>query len=183
MKDSVYLAIFLLVTSCAQSSINTNQLNSALNNIECYKELFDEIIINDSLWTQLLEIRNDKLRGNGDPITIKPGFRLIELSEFSAHLNTEWNQKCKTKLVQRNDLRGIRIPNKEVIVIEIDKFERYGIEKEVSPGRLVELHRILITENFKNSDYLNFKFNDEKIIWRKELGPNWFYLISQMKTI
>ena len=135
LNNSVYLAIFLLVTSCAQSSINTNQLNSALDNIGCYKELFDEIITNENLWKELLEIRNDKLRGSGDPVTIEQGYRLIELNEFSANLNIVWIQKCETKLVQRNDLRGIRIPNKEVIVIEIDKFERGGIEREFSRGR------------------------------------------------
>lgn len=184
MKKIEVISIFVImmfISSCSNLSVNTDQVNSTLNNIECYKKLLDEIIDEEETKKQLIKVRDSKKHGNDDPVTVRQNFRTIDNEELVEILSETWRDQCSEKINQVNDLTGIRYISDSTIIIEIDKFKRHTLNEQYSSGGTMEIHRLIISEVIPNGD--NYKFGTESIVWTKNLGPNWNYEVSQYQTV
>lgn len=179
MKNNFYLIISFILFSCSNLSPNKNQIKSTKENIECFQELITDIIQTESLRNSIIEIRNDKKIGKGDPVTVEQKYRLISFEEIEKNLPSLWKEKCLKKLKDNRDFRGLRYINKDSIIIEIDKFERRTLSEKYTQYGTVEIHRIIISKGeIKNQSY---KFRGENRKFTEKFENDWLYEITQMK--
>lgn len=160
-------------------SPNKHQVKSTKENIECFQKLIDNINQSESLKNSIIEIRNNKKTGNGDPIIVEQEYRLINFEEIEKYLPTLWKEKYLKKLKDDRDFRGLRYINKDSIIIEIDKFKRRTFTEKYTRYGTVEIHRIIISKGvIKNKSY-QFRGENRKFIEKLENG--WLYEVTQMK--
>lgn len=130
----------------------------------CYKELVDQMISDGELLGKIMQIRDSKKRGEFDPITVKQDFRLIEMDEITNVLSQNWIVNCKEKIEEEDDFRGIRVIDKKLLIIEIDKFDRHTLTEKYQRERKIEFHRLLIGDRpFDETEFfleLNIKFGE-----------------------
>ncbi len=184
MKNYIYILLVgsvVLIISCNNLPINTSQVNSTLNNMECYKNLLSEIINEEQIKSKLIQIRNSKSYGNEDPVTVKKNFRTIDNQELTEILSENWKVDCLEKINKVNDLSGIRYIDESTVIIEIDKFKLHTLNGQLSSGGTMEIHRLIIADKSPNGK--NYKFGTESIVWTKNLGANWNYEVSQYRTV
>lgn len=179
MKFSIKILLIFIFCGCSNLSPNEHQINKTLSNLDCYKKLVKQIVSDDQLREKIIRIRESKKRGESDPITVKQDFRLIELDELANSLGTNWIAECKEKLEEENDFRGIRVIDKKIIIIEVDKFDRQTLTEQYSRGRTVETHRLIIAE--KEFDRSNFYYGTERQIKKDTIDGHWIYEITQLK--
>ena len=179
MKLKIEMLALLFLCGCSNLSPNEWQIKRTLSNLGCYQELINQIASDDKLREEILQIRASKKRGNFESITVKEQFRLIEMDEIKANLDSNWVTKCKDKIEEENDFRGIRVIDKNLIIIEIDKFNRYTLVEKTSKKRTVEFHRLVFAK--KTFDKSEFYFRKEHQVWRDTIEENWLYEVTQMK--
>lgn len=179
MKFRIEILAIIIFYGCSNLSPNEGQIKKSLANLDCYQELVKRIKKDDQFREELINIRESKKRGTFEPITVKQEFRLIDLSEIVKALDSNYISKCKEKIEKENDFRGIRIVDKDLIIIEIDEFNRQTLTEQYLKGRTVEFHR-LINSN-KKFDTSNFYFGTEHQIWRDTIEENWVYEVTQLK--
>jgi hypothetical protein len=178
MKKIYFYIISIFFLGCSNLSPNQYQVKSTKENIECYKKLIDELNLNENLRFKIIKIRNSKIRGNFDPITVNQNYRLINSEEIKSNLPIEWKNNCLKQLVENRDFRGLRYINKDSIIIEIDKFERKTLSERYSRYGTIEIHRIIATKGkMKNQ---SFKFGSEKRKFIENLENGWIYEITHM---
>ena len=178
MKKSLYLIITIIFINCSNLNPNEFQVKSTKENIECYKQLIEEINSNENLRKIIAEIRSSKIRGKFDPIWVNQNYRLINLNELENILSIEWKKNCLKKLVENRDFRGLRFINKDSIIIEIDKFDRKTLSERYSKYGTIELHRIIIAKKGINNQ--SYKFGSEKRKFIEKFENGWIYEITQM---
>ncbi len=178
MKNIILILVLLSFIRCSNLSPDKRQVEKLHSNLKCYKELVEQIKLDKVLIKEIKKVRDSKRIGKFDPITVKQEFRLIDVEEIREVLNKNWVLYCKTALDKEQDLRGIRLVDKELIIIEIDEFDRHTITESTSRGRNVEFHRIIISN--KKYDKSKFYFGTEHIIWRDTLEDNWIYEVTQL---
>lgn len=179
MNLRIEILAVLIFCGCSNLSPNEGQIKKSLSNLSCYQELIEEVKNNDQFREEIINIRESKKRGDFDPITVKQEFRLIGINEIIEQLNTNWVTECKYKIEEENDFRGIRVIDENLIIIEIDEFDRYTLTKQYSKERTVEFHRLIITD--KPIDNSNYYFGTERRVWQDTIEKNWIYEVTQLK--
>lgn len=178
MKKSIYILTSLILIGCSNLSPNEYQVRSTKENINCFKQLINELNLNENLRAQIVEVRKSKIRGYSDPIWVNQGFRLIESEEIENILPISWKNKCLKPLNENRDFKGLRYINKDSIIIEIDRFDRKTLSERYSKGGTTEIHRIIISTG-KIKDR-SFKFGGEKTMFIENFENGWVYEITQM---
>ena len=174
MRKSIFILIGPILFSCSNLSPNKYQVKSTMENMQCFEQLVNEISSDEQLISEIIQIRESKMKGSSDPMRVDQNFRLIEAEEMKNLLSVEWKGKCLKSLKADNDFRGLRYINKDSIIIEIDRLERLA---KYSRKRTMEIHRIIISKGkIKNKSY---KFGGEKIMFLEHLDNGWIYEISQ----
>lgn len=143
--------------------------------------LYDSACPSGEITPELFQMRNEKARGEGDPIDIDPKYRMLSRVELSDFLETKLSEECLSQLDKNNDLRGLRVLDNNILVIEAGQLE-YVTEKTLfSNYRTIEFHRIIIGD--KVVDMNAFQFPHEKVIWKHDLSSGWIYVISQLERV
>ena len=175
IKNLARLIILISLISCSNLTPNKDQVESTKQNLDCYQNLV-ELIKKDSLTiNKLIVLRDSKLREKNDPINVKSKYRLIGFNELESKILDNWNN-CSERVRKNNDLRGLRFIDNDLIILEIDKFDRHSFSEKYSRGITIETHRIIITN--QPYDETKFRFKGEKTKWNFDLGNNWNYQIS-----
>lgn len=177
--SSIMTSLFvlaILLSGCRDSPINQYQYRSTLSNLDCYKGLLN-VIKKDSVGAVIMEeIRGMKISGQFDPIFVNEKYRLIELEEVLYLISEEWLLSCRSEFPQTNDLMGFRYPDKDLIIIEINKMKRRLIRDRFSNYKTYESHRIVYgSESINHS---KFYFGGEKLIWEEELSHELKYEVT-----
>ena len=177
------LSLSLLLISCSGQKYSPVQYQDTLRNISCYKDLIKEISENEDNWLKLIEIRNRMRRSRGDVITVDKYYRLVQPNELTDYISENWKTHCQEKLEKRDDFRGLRIPNREIIIIEIDEIRRSTFGTQYLTDNIKEFHRLVkIVDGTGEVDYTKFFFGDEKIIWNEKIDEDLIYVITQIVT-
>ena len=170
-----HLILLISIISCSNLTPNKDQVESTKQNLDCYQNLVD-LIKKDSLTiNKIIDLRDSKIRGENDPINVKSKYRLIGFNELESKILNNWSN-CSDRVRKNNDLRGLRFIDNDLIVLEIDKFDRHSFSEKYSRGITIETHRIIITN--KRYDETKFRFKGETTKWNLDLGNNWNYQIS-----
>jgi len=180
IRNISIILLTIILIGCSNLSVNTDQVNSTLKNIECYKSLLNEITNQKQTKFKLLQIRDSKKRGKDDPVTVKNNFRTIDNNELQEIVSTNWKVNCSEKINKVNDLTGIRYVNDSIVIIEIDKLKHHTLNEQYSSGGTMEIHRLVIAG--KPPVGKNYKYGTETIVWTKYLGANWTYEVSHYRT-
>jgi len=175
------LLISILFSACGKHTANTEQVNSTLQHMSCYKDLVEEISTNQEISRKIVQLRESKKRGTSDPVTVKQEYRTIEKRELENLLSSKWTKECLGKLQQENDFKGIRYISQDEIIIEVDQFRLRKPDEYYSKRRVIEIHRLLITDSKLNGDL--YKFGNEHVVWSTNFGEKWTYEVSQYETV
>ncbi|MGB0888592.1 MAG: hypothetical protein ACPGSL_10750 [Vicingaceae bacterium] len=181
LKPSILFFTCICFFSCSNLSPNKEQVESVRLKFECYRNLVQSIVDNELLLDEIIQVRDSSnSRGKSDPVTVDWKFKLIELKEIRGSLDSVWKQECLERILERSDFRGIRVIEKDLIIVEIDKFYRHTLTEQFGYGT-VEIHRLIFSN--KKIDRKNFYFGTEKKIWEEKLDKDWRYEVSQIKGL
>ncbi|MGB0524688.1 MAG: hypothetical protein ACPGJS_17070 [Flammeovirgaceae bacterium] len=182
MRATQLMLLFMIYlgVGCNPYSPNKYQVETTLEKLPCYQLLITCIKDNPTLQKQLIEIRDSRLKGPTDVYAIDRKYRFIELSEFQRTLPKNWIKNCNKLLGHHHDLRGIRYINSDLIIIEVDYFDRRTLD-EYSMADTYEFHRLIFAREQINRSM--FYDKTEKLIWKKELEDHWMYEVSHRKYL
>lgn len=179
MNKTFLLLILISIFSCSERSPNKYQLANTIKNMECYEQLVLQLQNDSVLIAEIEKIKRSNVLSGFDPVTVNQEYKLVALKGFMPYLDKDWMTNCKTKVTKENDLRGVRLINSDLIVLEIDEFNRRTMTERTSSEKTWEFHRIIISE--KEITRSNFYFGTEHEIWRDTLQKNWIYEVTQLK--
>lgn len=172
----ILLSICLL-NSCQPDRGNRVQINTTLENIDCYKNLVANIVSDSNSREKITEIRKSKSKGKNEVVTCNPNLRLIEIEELNNLIAKIWIQNCKEGLQNGNDIFGIRYLNKDQIIIEVDRMWR---PHYLSSTKKIEIHRLYFGRIPVDNSY---RYGPEEIINTIEIEEDWIYQISQFVAV
>ena len=170
-----------VITGCSDFSISEKQYYTTIKKIECYKDIIEKIKSNTELQATLIKIRNNKKIGDRDPITVKHEYRLINFPEFESLKEKYFDSDCIRKIRENNDFLGIRYVNSELIIIEIDRFQRRTLLKKFSKERTVEIHRLIFSN--QKPELTKYSFGGEKEVLYDTITDNCYYQITNINLI
>lgn len=176
-KALVY-SCFVFCIGCSGESISSYQYNSTVDKLHCYDTIRNSIINNTALASYLSRIRDSKQRGRHDPVTVSSEFRTIDAPELKSFLTQYIDSSCLVKFDQEGDFSGLRFIGNELIIIEVDRFNRHTLGTYYSTYKTIELHRLVYSKNKPNLD--EYGYGKESEMLYEQLDSNCFYQVTQL---
>lgn len=177
---SITIVSLLILLGCSNLTPNETLSKRVNENIYNYENLINEIIENDSLYSELILIRDSKQRTSSDRVGIETKLRMIEYNEFDRLLVSFMSIGADTIKMYNDLMKGIRIFERDALVIEISKTRRSTLSEKFSAYRTMEFHRIISSPLKVNRN--EFYFEGEHQVYVDTIGKNLIYEVTQMKT-
>ena len=172
--------MLFLFWGCSHSP-NKRQLEKSLENVGCYAALIDQLKNDEVRLEAMFKIRGTKKKGPSDPVWVDQKYRLIEMQEMISQLDATWILNCKDQVEKEDDFRGIRIIDQDLIIVEIDQFDRYTLAEKFQKERTTEFHRLIFGK--EKPERTKFYFGTESLIFRDTLQENLIYEVTQLKQL
>ena len=180
---------FLFILACGSPPPNKKQIKETYDNLACYEALIKTISDDKNLLKELISIRDSKKRHNLDTVLMKRAgrrfnmdsikakriFRLIEPEEIIDIINSVVPAMCQEVFNKKHQFRGIRIIDKNSMIVEVNKYRRY--HDTYSTTDIDERHLLIFSNKKLNKS--NFHLNGERIFKNEKIKENLIYQITQ----
>jgi|GEM_PF-2370385 len=161
-------------------NFNEYQVRATMQKLSCYQDLVDKVQRSEEAQNYLLMLRGKKERGSSDAVTIQQENRLIDTTELNQLLDSYLNKTCRAKLRKDEDFLGLRFIEKDLIVLEVDRFDR-RLEGRLSRHTTMEYHRLVFS--YSKPDNSKFTHSGEREIIYKEVAEGCFYQVTQYRSM
>lgn len=161
-------------------NFNKYQVIATMQKLSCYQDLVDKVQRSEEAQDYLLMLRGLKEKGNSDLIERLQENRLIDTTELRQFLDVYLDTNCRTQLRKDRDFRGLRFIDKNLVILEVDRFNR-RLEGRLSRYTTLESHRLIFSDSKPNLK--DYSVGQEREVIYKKVADDCYYQITQLKTL